>query len=193
METVTNFEKSTSQVKPLRAGNSQGPSERVKETVTPQNTSPTNKTFSQNQQDTDSSQVCHIKLSGVRKHTSIRCDETIWKAFKTLCSANGLSTCDILEKLLIGFCYGFQMRVAQSTTIYVVVDAPRVVKRVRRRQLVYESEIEEVGSRRCCVMGCSKSAFEHLVDVDGKEWFFCREHSILPLQQGYKRFEEVRE
>ena len=91
----------------------------------------------------DSSVVCHIGLSGKRKHTSIRCDEAIWEAFKQLCRANGLSTCDILEKLLIGFTIGLQTRVAQPTTIYVVVDAPRVVKRVRRRQLVYQDEVKE--------------------------------------------------
>ncbi|MEM3616795.1 MAG: hypothetical protein QXZ02_06475 [Candidatus Bathyarchaeia archaeon] len=89
----------------------------------------------------DSTQVCHICLSGVRKHTSFRCDTAIWEAFKRLCFANGLSTCDILEKLLIGFCVGFETRVAQSTTINVIVDAPRVIKRVRRRQLVYEGEV----------------------------------------------------
>jgi hypothetical protein len=93
-------------------------------------------------QNDTSSQVCHIKLSGIRKHTSIRCDTTIWQAFKQFCSANGLSTCHVLELVLLGATVGLQTRVAQPTTINVFVDAPRVVKRVRRRQLIFENEIE---------------------------------------------------
>lgn len=97
--------------------------------------------------DVESMRVCHIGLSGVRKHTSFRCDTAIWEAFKRLCSANGLSTCDILEKLLIGFCVGFETRVAQPNTITVVVDAPRIVKRVRRRQIIFENEISTNNGR----------------------------------------------
>jgi hypothetical protein len=97
----------------------------------------------------DSSEVCHNELevnigfSGVRKHTSIRCDRKLWKTFKTVTKNNGLSTCDILEKLILGFCIGYSTRVAQPTTINVIVDAPRVVRRVRRRQLVFEDEVQE--------------------------------------------------
>ena len=85
----------------------------------------------------------NISFSGIRKHTSIRCDSKLWKTFKTVCKTNGLSTCDIIEKLILGFSVGYSTRVAQPTTINVVVDAPRVVRRVRRRQLVFEDEIQE--------------------------------------------------
>ena len=101
------------------------------------------------QQAPDSSVVCHNELevnigfSGVRKHTSIRCDSKLWKTFKNVCENNGLSTCDILEKLILGFSVGYSTRVAQPTTINVIVDAPRIVKRVRRRQLIVENEIEQ--------------------------------------------------
>ena len=104
---------------------------------------------STNNQAPDSSVVCHneltvnIGLSGVRKHTSIRCDTKIWNTFKNVCKKNGLSTCDILEKLILGFSVGYSTRVAQPTTINVVVDAPRIVKRVRRRQLIVENEVEQ--------------------------------------------------
>jgi len=97
----------------------------------------------------DSSTLCHkgyvvnVGLAGVRKHTSVRIDVKLWKEFKKVCKNNGLSTCDILEKLILGFLTGFKYGVAQSTTINVVVDAPRVVKRVRRRQLVFEDEVVE--------------------------------------------------
>ena len=100
------------------------------------------------QQAPDSSVVCHNELtvnigfSGVRKHTSIRCDSNLWKTFKNVCENNGLSTCDILEKLILGFSVGYSTRVAQPTTINVVVDAPRIVKRVRRRQLIVQNEVE---------------------------------------------------
>ena len=93
----------------------------------------------------------NVGFSGVRKHTSIRCDSKLWESFKKVCKNNGLSTCDVLEKLILGFVVGYSTRVAQPTTIYVTVDAPRVVKRVRRRQLVFEDEVfvEEVRRPRC--------------------------------------------
>jgi len=137
----------------------------------------------------DSSKVCHIEetvnigFSGVRKHTSFRCDSKLWKEFKKVCKKNGLSTCNVLEKLILGFIFGLQTRVAQPTTLTVVVDAPRVVKRVRRRQLIFEDEVgegegcwycgrESVGRFRYVKTGrvyplCSFHAGEFL---NGKTW-----------------------
>ena len=127
----------------------------------------------------DNSVVCHIRLSGRRKHTSIRCDEAIWEAFKQLCRANGLSTCDILEKLLIGFTIGLETRVAQPTTINVIVDAPRIVKRVRRRQLVIKDEITVCGFR-----GCEEPAVGSGVWRGKKEFLLCEKHLLEAESKG---------
>jgi hypothetical protein len=51
--------------------------------------------------------------------------------------------------MLIGVCIGLEARVAHSTTINVVVDAPRVVKRVRRRQVIFEDEVETAEGELC--------------------------------------------
>jgi len=125
----------------------------------------------------DSSQVCYnevevdIGLSGVRAHTSIRCDRKLWKSFKTVCKKNGLSTCGILEKLILGFVVGYSTSVAQPTTINVIVDAPRIIKRVRRRQLVIEDEITVCGFR-----GCGEPAVGSGVWRGSKEFLLCEKH-----------------
>lgn len=80
-------------------------------------------------------------FSGIRKHTSIRCDSNLWKAFKKVCKNNGFSTCNELEKLILGYLVGVSRMCYKPTTINVVVDAPRVIKRVRRRQLMFEDEV----------------------------------------------------
>jgi hypothetical protein len=102
----------------------------------------------QNQTD-DSSQVCYIRASGVRKHTSFRCDSGLWEAFKKLCSANGLSTCEILERLILGVCVGLSAkteRVAHPTTINVYCEIPKFVRRVRRARVEYVDErVEDSG------------------------------------------------
>jgi hypothetical protein len=108
-----------------------------------QTTEHQNQTY--NTQD-DSSQVCYIRASGVRKHTSFRCDSGLWDAFKKLCLANGLSTCEILERLILGVCVGLSAkteRVAQPTTINVYAEIPKFVKRVRRARVEYVDEREE--------------------------------------------------
>ena len=100
----------------------------------------------QNQTDNtqdDSSQVCYIRASGVRKHTSFRCDSGLWDAFKKLCLANGLSTCEILERLILGVCVGLTAkteRVAHPTTINVYAEIPKFVRRVRRARVEYVDE-----------------------------------------------------
>ena len=114
------------------------------------------KNLSKNQTDNtqdDSSQVCYIRASGVRKHTSFRCDSGLWEAFKKLCSANGLSTCEILERLILGVCVGLSAkteRVAQPTTINVYAEIPKFVKRVRRARVEYVDE--RVESRFYCAL-----------------------------------------
>jgi len=125
----------------------------------------------------DSSIVCHNELeinvgfSGVRKHTSIRCDSKLWESFKKVCKNNGLSTCDVLEKLILGFVVGYSTRVAQPTTIYVTVDAPRVVKRVRRRQLVFEDEVVV-----CEARGCRRPAEFRFYHCNGNVYNLCGKH-----------------
>jgi len=110
----------------------------------------------QNQTD-DSSQVCYIRASGVRKHTSFRCDSGLWNAFKRLCSANGLSTCEILERLILGVCVGLTAkteRVAHPTTINVYAEIPKFVKRVRRAKVEYVDERVEDSRFYCALKDC---------------------------------------
>jgi len=105
-------------------------------------TQQTNQTTSDSSGNVAHEGVVNFVFSGVRKHTSIRMDSNLWKAFKSVCKKNGFSTCDILEKLVLGFLVGVNQMCHKPPTITVVVDAPRVVKRVRRRQLVFEDEVE---------------------------------------------------
>jgi len=93
-----------------------------------------------------------------------------------LVRTSGLSSCDILEKLLIGFCVGYEYyakRVAQPTTINVIVDAPRIIKRVRRRQLVIEDEITVCGFR-----SCEEPAVGSGVWRDKGEFLLCEKHLL---------------
>ena len=128
-------------------------------------------------QTSDSSIVCpneleiNVGFSGVRRHTSIRCDSKLWESFKKVCKKNGLSTCDVLEKLILGFVVGYSTRVAQPTTIYVTVDAPRVVKRVRRRQLVFEDEFVV-----CDARGCRQPAEFRFYHSNGNVYNLCGKH-----------------
>jgi hypothetical protein len=85
--------------------------------------------------------VVNFRFSGFRKHTSVRIDSNLWKEFVKACKNNGFSTCDCLEKLILGFLVGINQMCHKPTTLTVVVDAPRVVKRVRRRQLVFDDEV----------------------------------------------------
>jgi len=107
-------------------------------------------------------------------------------SFLSVCKKNGISTCDVLEKLILGFVVGYSSRVAQPTTIYVTVDAPRIVKRIRRRQLVYESEFEV---HYCDVVSCTSRETRPVLDSNGKVWNFCKKHIVQPLSQGFKVME----
>ena len=125
-------------------------------------------------------------LSGVRKHTSVRCDSLLWKNFKEACQSEGLSTCRVLEKLLLGWLVGVQSGRVPNVT--VSVDMPRIVKRVRRRQIYFENEIdvtetvdggiETVTSQpeiRCGF--CDKAAVGTAVhEESGKKVFVCAYH-----------------
>lgn len=81
-------------------------------------------------------------FSGVRKHTSIKMDSFLWEDFKIACKNNGYSTCDVLEKLALGFLVGVSQVCHKPTSLVVQVDAPRIVKRVRRRAVYFEDEVE---------------------------------------------------
>jgi hypothetical protein len=102
----------------------------------------------QNQQD-DSSQVYYIRPSGVRKPTSIRVDTGLWEAFKKTLSQKGLSTCEILENIILGLTVGIKAseeHVIRSTTINVYAEIPKFVKRVRRARVEYVDErVEDSG------------------------------------------------
>jgi len=90
----------------------------------------------------DSFTEVHVRPSGVRKPVGIRVDTGLWEAFKRVLRAQGLSTCEVIEKFIVGYMGALSVKVHSSQTIYVVVDYPKVVKRVRRRQLVFEDEVD---------------------------------------------------
>lgn len=119
-------------------------------------------------------------LSGVRKHTSVRCDGLLWKNFKEACQSEGLSTCRVLEKLLLGWLVG--VKSGRVSNVTVQVDMPRVVKRVRRRQLFFEDEVSEevVEADKQAVVKCGfcdKEAVGSAVHREsGKTVFVCEYH-----------------
>jgi hypothetical protein len=117
-----------------------------------------------------------FRFSGVRKHTSIRCDSNLWKEFKSVCKSNGFSTCNELEKLILGFLVGVREMCHKPTTIDVVVDAPRVVKRVRRRQLVFENEVDVVEGDVCVYCG-REAVGVFRYRRTGKEYSLCGFHA----------------
>lgn len=117
-------------------------------------------------------------LSGVRRHTSIRCDGLLWSNFKERCRVEGLSTCRVLEKLMLGWLVGVES--GRSPIVTVQVDMPRVVKRVRRRQLVFEDEVEvtevpaESEQPTCFI--CGGRAVGEAVHECGKRFLVCEKH-----------------
>jgi hypothetical protein len=117
------------------------------------NLSKTTEHQTDNTQD-DSSQVYYIRPSGVRKPTSIRVDTGLWEAFKRTLSQKGLSTCEILEKIILGLTVGIKAseeHVIRSTTINVYAEIPKFVRRVRRARVEYVDERVE-DSRFYCAL-----------------------------------------
>jgi hypothetical protein len=140
----------------------------------------------QNQQD-DSSQVYYIRPSGVRKPTTIRVDTGLWEAFKKTLSQKGLSTCEILENIILGLTVGIKAsedRVIHPTTINVYAEIPKFVRRVRRARVEYVDERVEDGRFYCalknehferqslplsdCFSCPNKSCFEYVKVLRGK-------------------------
>jgi len=102
------------------------------------------------QQD-DSSKVYYIGASGVRKPTTIRIDMGLWEAFKKTLSQKGLSTCEILEKIILGLTVGIKAseeHVIHPTTINVYAEIPKFVRRVRRAKVEYVDEDYSKGGKR---------------------------------------------
>ena len=98
-----------------------------------------------NKQQADSSKAYYIGYSGVRKPTSIRVDTGLWEAFKKTVSRKGLSTCEILEKIILGLTVGIKVSeesVIHPTTINVYAEIPKFVRRVRRAKVEYVDERE---------------------------------------------------
>lgn len=126
----------------------------------------------------------YVLPSGKRVPFSIRIDSGIKKAWMQFILDKGLSSCEIVEKTLLGIMHGYQAPVYASHTINVIVDFPRVVKRVRRRQIYFEDEVVEekvldpgdVQSVVKCGF-CDKAAVGAAVHREsGKKVFVCRRH-----------------
>ena len=126
----------------------------------------------------------YVLPSGKRVPFSIRIDSGIKKAWMQFILDKGLSSCEIVEKTLLGIMHGYQAPVYASHTINVIVDFPRVVKRVRRRQIYFEDEVVEekvldpgdVQSVVRCGF-CDKGAVGTAVHGDsGKKVFVCEYH-----------------
>ena len=120
-------------------------------------------------------------LSGKRKVTTIRCDSLLWKNFKEICRREGLSTCRVVEKLLLAWTVGIVN--SRVPNVVVQVDMPRIVKRVRRRQLFFEDEVESVEISPADVQAsvncsfCDKEAVGSAVHREsGKKVFVCGYH-----------------
>ena len=88
----------------------------------------------------DSFTEVHISRSGRRIPVGIRVDSGLWEAFKKALSANGLSTCEILEHVILGLTVGLTVKVHSSKTINVYAEIPKYVKRVRRAKVEYVDE-----------------------------------------------------
>ncbi|MEM1564852.1 MAG: hypothetical protein QXQ08_02615 [Candidatus Bathyarchaeia archaeon] len=90
--------------------------------------------------------------------------------------AKGLSTCEILEKLILGLTVGFastKQDVIRPTTINVNVEIPRFVRRVRRARVerfycalgdehVPFESLPLAGCNGCPNVGCRRFVFERL-------------------------------
>jgi len=120
-------------------------------------------------------------LSGVRRVTTIRCDSLLWKNFKEVCQREGLSTCRVLEKLILAWSVG--VGYSRAPVVTVNVDMPRIVKRVRRRQLFFADEVsvEEIsaGDKQSDVFCsfCDKPAVGYAEHKEsGKKVFVCEYH-----------------
>ena len=116
-------------------------------------------TQNQNQTD-DSSKMYYIRPSGVRKPTSIRVDTGLWEAFKRTLSQKGLSTCEILEKIILGLTVGIKAseeHVIRPTTINVYAEIPKFVRRVRRARVEYVDERVEDSRFYCALKDCHVS------------------------------------
>ena len=127
----------------------------------------------------------YVSPTGERVPFSVRIDSGIKKAWMQFLLDKGLSSCEIVEKTFLGIMAGYQAPVYASHTINVIVDFPRVVKRVRRRQLYYEDEVEVVDGAYValdaqpmisCVF-CSHAAVDTAeCRSDGKKVFVCERH-----------------
>lgn len=125
----------------------------------------------------------YVSPSGVRVPFSIRIDSGIKRAWMQFVLDKGLSSCEIVEKTLLGIMHGYQAPVYANHTINVIVDFPRIVKRVRRRQLYFEDEVESVEispgeeqSEISCSF-CDKEAVGMATHLEnGKKVFVCEYH-----------------
>jgi hypothetical protein len=103
---------------------------------------PNNQNQTYNTQD-DSFTEVHVCRSGRRVPVGIRVDSGLWEAFKKALSANGLSTCEILEHVILGLTVGLTVKVHSGKTINVYAEIPKYVRRVRRAKVEYVDEREE--------------------------------------------------
>lgn len=99
----------------------------------------------------DSFTEVHVFRSGKRIPVGIRVDSGLWKAFKTVLSQNGLSTCEILENIILGLTVGLTTKVHSGKTINVYAEIPKFVRRVRRARVEYVDERVE-GERFYCAL-----------------------------------------
>ncbi|MEM3459599.1 MAG: hypothetical protein QXL71_09110 [Candidatus Bathyarchaeia archaeon] len=128
----------------------------------------TKKPENQNPQD-DSFTEVHILKSGKRVPTGIRVDSGLWEAFKKTLSANGLSTCEILENVILGLTVGLTTKVHSSKTINVYCEVPKFVRRVRRARVEYVDEGVEGGKRRVRFYDLSAGGLWRWVEVEN-DW-----------------------
>jgi len=127
--------------------------------------------------------IADVLFSGVKKKTSIRIDSKLWNTFILKLKNNGLSSCFVLERFITAFVLDLPLVAVHCPTFEVNVDMPRIVKRVRRRQIYWEDETYESvmnGQDRQLVLKCGfcgKEAVATAVhEESGKKVFVCKYH-----------------
>jgi hypothetical protein len=136
------------------------------------------------QQD-DSFTEVHVCRSGKRVPVGIRVDSGLWEAFKKALSANGLSTCEILEHVILGLTVGLTVKVHSGKTINVYAEIPKFVRRVRRAKVEY---VDEEDNRFYCALKDCHVLVESLPlsDCEGCPNRSCRNYVLKRLDDEFE-------
>jgi len=135
----------------------------------------------------DSFTEVHVARSGRRIPVGIRIDSGLWEAFKKTLSANGLSTCEILEHVILGLTVGLSVKVHSSKTINVFAEVPKFVRRVRRARVEYVDERVEDNRFYCALRDEHvDSGLLPLIDCNGCPNRSCRSFVFRKVDEEFE-------